>query len=151
MRILFVVIVGVALGMTGCKKKPTTTPTESPPPSGVRGNSNYVAGGGAVQNVRQEAKRAVTLNDMHQIGLMISMSEIENNKMPSKNEIYSLLSQTPNLRKLIDDGDVILTGTKSREGLWAYEVDADVKGGIGLVAGVPNRYRADEIKQYLGQ
>jgi hypothetical protein len=153
---LFVVIVGVLLGAAGCKKKttPTTTPTEQPAatqPTGVRGNTNYVAGGGAVQNVRQAARRAVTLNDMHQIALLIAQSEIENNRMPSVNEAYGLLASAPNLKKLVDDGDVIFTGTRDRSGMWAYEVESDVKGGVAIIGGTAARHSADEIKQYLGR
>src|SRR5262249_15842702 len=132
MRILFVVVVGVLLGATGCKKKtpPTSQPTDAAAtqPTGVRGNTAYVAGGGAAQNVPQAARRTAALKDMHQIALTISQWEIENNRMPNVNEIKSLLASSPNLKKLIDDGDVILTGTNRRDGLWAYEVEADVKG-----------------------
>jgi hypothetical protein len=154
MRILFVIVVGVLLGAAGCKKtKPTTAPTEETPsqPTGVRGNTSFVPGGGAVQNVRQAGRRTITLNDMHQIGLAISQWEIENNRMPNTNEIKSLLASYPNLKKLVDDGDVILTGTTKREGLWAYEVEADVKGGVAIVSGTAARYSADDIKQYLGR
>jgi hypothetical protein len=153
MRILFVVIVGVLLGAVGCKKKTntTSTPTEQPAstPTGVRGNTAFVPGGGAAQNVRQAARRTVALTDMNQIALTISQWEIENNRMPNRLEVSAALA--PNLKKLIDDGDVILTGTNKREGLWAYEVEADVKGGIGIVSGTASRYSADDIKQMLGR
>jgi hypothetical protein len=153
---LFVVVVGMLLGAAGCKKKapPTAAPTEQPAatqPTGVRGNTNYVAGGGAVQNVRQAARRAVALNDMHQIALVIAQWEIENNRMPNRNEIYAALASSPNLKKLIDDGDVILTGTNRRDGLWAYEVEADTKGGVAVVSGTAARYSADDIRQHLGR
>jgi hypothetical protein len=155
MRILLVVVVGVLLGSAGCKKPASSTvasKTESTPaPAGNRGNTNYVPGGGAVQNTRQAARRVVALNDMSQIALTIASWELDNNRMPNKNEIYAALSGYPNLKKLIDDGDVILTGTTKREGLWAYEVEADTKGGIGLVSGTASRYSADDIKQMLGQ
>ncbi len=71
--------------------------------------------------------------------------------MPNISEIKTMISTAANLKELIDTGSVILTGTTDRAGLWAYEIEADVKGGLGLVAGVPNRYSADEIKQYLGR
>lgn len=155
MRILFVVIVGVLLGSAGCKKKttPTSATAETPatPATGVRGNTNYVPGGGAAQNVRQAGRRFVTLTDMNQIALAMSQWEIENNRMPNYNQAYAIVSQYPNYKKLVDDGDVILTGTNNRSGLWAYEVEADVKGGVAIVAGTANRYSADDIRQYLGR
>jgi uncharacterized protein (DUF1015 family) len=110
-----------------------------------------VPGGGAAQNVRQAARRVVALNDMNQIALTIAQLELDNNRMPNVNEIYTALSAYPNLKKLIDDKDVILTGTNKREGLWAYETEADVKGGIGIVSGTASRYSADDIKQMLGR
>src|SRR5262245_41391986 len=98
MRDFLIVIVGVLLGTAGCKKKsnPTSTPTEAPAPSAGRGNTNYVPGGGAAQNVRQAARRTVALNDMHQIAVTIAQWEIENNRMPNRNEAYALLA--PNLK-----------------------------------------------------
>jgi hypothetical protein len=155
MRICFVVVVGVLLGTAGCKKKttPTSNPTEQPPPATAPaggGNTNYVPGAG-LQNIRQAGRRLVRDNDLKQIGLLITQWEIENNRMPNVSEIKSLLASAPNLKELIDTGSVILTGTTERSGLWAYEIEADVKGGLGLVAGVPNRYSADDIKQMLGR
>jgi hypothetical protein len=88
---------------------------------------------------------------MHQIALLIAQWEIENNRMPSANEAYGLLASSPNLKKLVDDGDVIFTGTKDRSGMWAYEVEADTKGGVAIVSGTAARHSADEIKQYLGR
>lgn len=155
MRILFVVVLGVLLGATGCKKKtqPTSTPTEQPAAAAAPvggGNTNYVPGAG-LQNIRQAGRRLVRDNDLKQIGLFITQWELENNRMPNINEIKSLVASSPNLKELIDTGSVILTGTTERSGLWAYEIEADVKGGLGLVAGVSNRYSADEIKQMLGR
>jgi hypothetical protein len=147
----------LALAPMGCKKKttaPTTEPTQAPAPPAPAGggNTNYVPGGGAVQNVRQAARRTVALNDLHQIGIAITQWELENNRMPSASEITnSVLRSYPNLKKLVDEGTVILTGTTNRSGLWAYEVEADTKGGLGLVAGTASRYDAATIKSYLGR
>jgi hypothetical protein len=153
MRILFVVVVGVFLGAAGCKKtKPTSQQTEQPAttsPAGG-GNTNYVPGAG-LQNIRKAVDRDKLMNDMRQMGMEITAWELDNNRMPNRNEAYALISKYPNYKKLLDDGTVILTGTTDRSGLWAYEVEADTKGGIGLVAGVANRYSADDIKQYLGR
>ena len=139
--------------LAGCKEdapKPKTAPTAvakaEPAPSGGGGNTNYVAGGGAVQNTRQAAKRTVALADMSQLGVSITALADTIGKMPTAQEIQADLKSTPTLLKLITDGTVILTGTQSRSGLWAYELDADTKGGIGLVGGTASRYQADEIK-----
>src|SRR5262245_77317 len=121
MRILFIVFVGVLLGTAGCKKKtnPTSQPTEQPAstsPAGG-GNTNYVPGAG-LQNVRQAVNRDKLMNDMKQMGLEITSWELDNSRMPNRSEAYSIISKYTNLKKLLDDGTVILTGTRDRSGLW---------------------------------
>ncbi len=149
----YLLLVGLAVTV-GCKDdapkaKTAATPaaksTEPAAPSGG-GNTNYVSGGGAVQNVRQAAKRVDVMNEMKGLGLTITQMEITNGRMPTKADIVAEVRSDAKLSKLIADGTILLTGASSRSGLWAYEVDADTKGGIGLVGGTPNRYSADEIK-----
>ncbi len=149
------ILVLVAPG--GCKKKAatpaTTPPTMAPaaaPPSG--GNSGYVAGAGVLHNVRQASKRTVALNDLHSLGLMIELGYTDTGKMPGVNEIKAALGpESKTLKAAIDDGSIILCWTTSHEGLWAYEIDADTKGGLALVSGNARRCNADEIKQLLGR
>ncbi len=70
MRILFVVIVGVLLGAAGCKK-PKSSATEDPAPTG-KGNTNYIPGAGpAINTLQAGGKPLSAINDMHQIGIMI--------------------------------------------------------------------------------
>jgi hypothetical protein len=152
----FVMVAVLVLGaVAGCNKpkkvKPTTPATEATPAPSGGGNTGYVSGGGAAQNVRQAARRVVALTDMKELGTAITQWEVENGRMPNKAEITNLAKGYRNLASLIADGTIILTGTTQRSGLWAYEIEADVKGGIGLVSGVPNRYDAETIKQYLGR
>lgn len=164
MRMLFLLFLTGTVLLTGCKKKEASTPpsggSETKPvspdsaapatsPAMKGGNTNYQAGAGAAQNVRQAARRTVALNDMHQIGVIIQQYETLNNRMPNAQEIQSELRQTPNLLALITGGSIILTGTTNRSGLWAYEAEADTKGGIGLVGGTASRYSADDIKAFL--
>ncbi len=142
--------------LAGCKddapksvSPPTPAAKAEPAPSGGGGNTNYVAGGGAVQNSRQAAKRADLTNDLANLGTFMTDQEITLGKMPSAAEVTAALKADPNFRKvseLVAAGTIMLTGTTSRSGLWAYEIEADSKGGLGLVAGRANRYTADEIK-----
>lgn len=134
----------------GCKKKPKATEAEPAAPA-VSGNTQYQAGAGAVQNVRQAARRTVALNDMHQLGQFISLQYNETGKMPTVQQIKANLSQSQNILSQINDGTIILTGTTDHSGLWAYEVDADTKGGIVLQAGSARRATRDEVLQLLGR
>jgi hypothetical protein len=161
-RLLTLVLaVTVLVPLAGCgKKKPKpavaeATPNASPAPSGGGGgggggNTNYSPGAGAVQNVRQAGRRTVALNDFHQLGLAIKQVEILEG-MPDKQRILAEVRTYPNLPAAINEGVIILTGTKDPAGLWAYEVDADTKGGIVLVGGTASRATADEVQQHLAR
>ena len=156
MRFFILLVLGTALVAGGCKKKekPVAMKEEpapaAPAPAVDPRNTNYVQGGGAIQNVRQAARRTVQLNDMHQLGLLISTTVQLDDRMPSASEIkQSLRRDAPTILAAIDEGVIILTDTKNKGGLWAYEVDAEKVGGIVLVAGTASRASAQEVQQYL--
>lgn len=162
-RSLLFVGLAAAVGCTADVPRSKTAPTAAPPtkaadptpdpaPTSGGGNTNYQAGAGALQNTRQAARRTVALNDLANLGKFIQAQEIELGKMPTKAEITNALKADPSYRSIsaaVADGTIILTGTSNKSGLWAYETDADSKGGLGLVGGVASRYSADEIKRYL--
>ena len=169
MRLLTLLgLVALLAGGVGCAKKvkkpaAQTAPTqpaetasteEAPANTGTGfasgGNTNYVPGGGAVQNVRQAGRRAVALNDMDQLGKAITNVEILEG-MPDVNRIKAEVRTFGAVAKSIEDGTIILTGTKDRSGLWAYEVDADKRGGIVLVGGRAYRADAAEVQQLLAR
>jgi hypothetical protein len=156
MRFFILLVLGTALVAGGCKKKEKPVakkeePAPAPAPVDPR-NSNYVQGGGAVQNIRQAAKRVVNQHDMAQLGIFILDFELTNGKLPTASEIKAMLTgDAAGIRKQIDEGVIILTGTTNKSGLWAYEVDADKAGGIVLTGPSANARRAtaDEVKQLL--
>ena len=145
-----------AVAATGCQKKPpavaATQPAPPPPAPVDQRNTNFQAGAGAVQNVRKAAARTVSINDMHQLGTFVEQMYSEGGKMPAPKEIKdSIRRDAPKVVADIDEGAIILTGTKDHAGLWAYEVDADKAGGIVLVAGKANRADAAEVQQLLAR
>lgn len=175
MRRFFLLAV-CALALAGCKKKKPAPPDSPPEPGPVQkadtpatnrgdgapsagaavppgfargGNTNFVQGGGAVQNVRQAGRRAVALNDFHQLGIAIKQVEIEDNRMPDAARIRAEVRTFPNIPQAIEEGVIVLTGTRDPAGLWAYEIEADVKGGIVLVAGTASRASADEARRLI--
>ena len=136
----------------GCKKQAATAPTAVAPATGGGGNTNYVAGGGAVQNVRQAARRTITLADMSTLGTLLEIEFNTANKMPSYDTFKATLTKdAPNILAAINDGSIILCWTTNHEGIWAYEIEADVKGGVALVTGRASRYDATAVKQMLGR
>lgn len=160
MRFFIVFLIAAAMA-GGCKKKTAVAPVakkEDPVPAAPEPvdprNTNFVQGGGAVQNVRQAARRAVTLNDMQQLGTLIFSFELENNKLPTASEIKGMLkTDGKSILAAIDEGTIILTGTTNKAGLWAYEIDADKAGGVIVTGPTPaaRRASAEEVKQLLGK
>lgn len=148
MRIfLLIVAATVSLG-AGCKKKSASVASAAPDP-GPSANTNYVPGAGAIQNTRQAARRTVALNEMSQLGQLIELQYNDLGRMPTKQQILANLSQAPSILQHINEGNIILTGTTNHSGLWAYEVDADTRGGIVLQAGSARRATKDEVQQLL--
>lgn len=157
MRLILMTAWVVAMVSSGCKKPattPTTAATPAPAPSGGGGggNTGYISGGGAAQNVRQAARRTITINDMKTLGQLIEIDFTQNGKMPGLNEVKeSLKRDSPTILAAINDGTIILCWTAQHEGIWAYEIDADTKGGIAVVTGTASRYDAEQVKKLLGK
>lgn len=161
MRFFILLVLGTAFVAGGCKKKekpvakkeePAPVAAPEPAPAVDPRNTNYVQGGGAMQNVRQAARRTVTINDMQQLGTMIFSSELETNKMPTVSEIKAMLKlDGKHILAAIEEGAIILTGTTNKRGLWAYEIDADKAGGVIVTGPTPaaRRASAEEVKQLL--
>jgi hypothetical protein len=150
----YIVLCLALISLVGCKKKTTPTSVQQSTATEVSGpqNTNYEAGAGVAQNVRNAAKRIVTQTEMGQLGVFIEDSYSTLGKMPGVNAIMaSLQKESPNTHKMIQEGAIILCWTAQHEGLWAYEVDADKKGGIVLVTGAARRADADEVKRLLGK
>lgn len=146
--------VTASVGLAGCGKKDADDPAPGgPPPVKVDDrNTNFRPGAGAVQNVRQAARRTNALVEMKTLGDLVTIMYTEDGRMPSKEQIAaSVKRDAPAVAKGIDEGVYILTGATDHAGLWAYEVDADKAGGIVLVAGVANRATAEEVQQHLAK
>jgi hypothetical protein len=110
--------------------------------------------GGAVQAVRKAAGRAVTQNEMNNIRTFIEDASLASGQMPTAQQTFQALQQGARATaKLVEDGDIILTGTRQREGIWAYTKEAVSTTGEHLVvngSGV-QRMTPQQIRQALGQ
>ncbi len=148
MRVLSTLFVLVALSL-GCSKAPKSTSTE--PPVDNR-NTNYQPGAGTAINTIKAGKRLAAMSDFDQLKILIFAYDLENNRMPTKEELRtSLKSDAANLLKLIDEGAILVPSTLKKDGLWAYEIDADKAGGIVVFANTVSRKTADEVKSLLAQ
>jgi hypothetical protein len=151
----------IAAVLTGCNKKTDKNefaPADKGGPAGPAApppeskNTNYVPGGGVIKNAANATRRTVELVYLKDLGVTITAMELENGKMPSKDEIIAEVRKEPAYKKLmelIDEGTIKLTGTKNRSAMWAYEVDSETRGGLALVAGTASRKSAEEIKTLL--
>lgn len=154
-RLRFGLLAAGVLAAAGCDNmlgKLKTPPPETSEKIDDR-NTNYRPGGSALGNVARAGKRTAQLHDFDQLGTIIFALELQESRMPSADAIKADLKANPDARDLlkkIDDGVIILTGTTDRQGLWAYEIDAEKAGGIVLVSGRASRASADDVKQYLG-
>ena len=95
--------------------------------------------------------RTVSANDLDQLNKFLEMARSESGKRPrSLAELPGLQRDAPNIYKLIQDGDLVLTG--NAEGVLAYAKSALEKPGPVLIAeGVNPRMEPDELKRKLGR
>jgi hypothetical protein len=137
----------------------TTASGQTPPavhaPTGVVINPGISGGsGGAVQAVRKAAARAVTQNEMSNIRIFIEEASQASGQMPTQQQVMQALQQTARATaKLVQDGDIILTGTRQREGIWAYTKEPVSVTGEHLIvngSGV-QRMMPQQIRQALQQ
>jgi hypothetical protein len=103
-------------------------------PTGVVVNTGGGGGsGGAAQAVRQAAVRTVNRNELNNIRLFIDTASAVG-QMPTRQEIMQSLQRDAQATyKLVEEGVIILTGTRSRENIWAYTYNPQTAAGEHLV------------------
>lgn len=107
-------------------------------------------GGGTIQAVRKAARRTQARNELNTLGLLIEQMRDPFGKMPTREQILQELQRGyPQLFQAVQEGSYILTGTQDGSGLWAYEVEADVRPGIALIGGRVVNTTPEEIVRYL--
>lgn len=143
----------LAVMFTGCPKpNKSTKSTEKIDDR----NTAYRPDGSTLGNAARAGKRMAQMHDFDQMKLFIFSYELENNRMPTIDQIKADLKNYPDaseILKKIEDGVIVLTGTTDKNSLWAYEIDADKAGGIVCVgpSGAIKRATADEAKQLIGK
>jgi hypothetical protein len=104
--------------------------------------------------VRGAVKRTVTLNEMKNLQLYIETASGASGEMPTIEQIKKDVASPMGDRKLaamIEDGSIVLTGIRSREGIWAYEKEALTSGGMVVKADGVDKMTAQQLKQALGK
>jgi hypothetical protein len=153
LSVMLLLAVTVACGIKMPTKKTTASTTE---PTVDDRNTNFRPDASVLKNTVQAGKRVAQLNDFQQMSFFILAYDLENNRMPTKEEVVADLKNYPDaseILKKISEGVIILTGTKDKNAVWAYEVSADTAGGIVCTgpSGAIKRATAAEVKQLLGK
>ncbi|HEX3152903.1 MAG TPA: hypothetical protein VHR66_32830 [Gemmataceae bacterium] len=136
--LLFVALTVVVSG--GCKKK-----AEDPPPPSSGGGENA-----AVMAARRVP--IVTAIEMHDLFILMNYAKGASGKVPTAQETWELLNKPDGNRQLvkfIQEQMIILVPNPQEQGLWAYEKDAQTKGGWVLTHTGESRVSAAEFNNLL--
>ena len=138
MRIATLCLLFLLACSAGCyKKRPKPTSPKEPD---------------LVQRISGKVKETVTAFEMKDLHLFIEYASSGTGQMPNNDVIVEYTKkENPKLGKLLDDGTIILTGTKVRESVWAYEKDSETKGGWVITNIGPQKMTAEEFKQRMGK
>jgi len=102
----------------------------------------------------QAVTRALTANDLKSIQIFMEAASAESGKLPDAATTRAALKMdkgSAHLVKLVAEGVIVLTGTTSREDVWAYEKSALEKGGMMLSSNGIDRVTAADLKKRLGK
>jgi hypothetical protein len=158
MRSFLLLVPVTAVVACGCdlvlkpKTKPTATQSAEAPKTESGGGSGGGggAGFGAAQQTRQAVQRTVTANELKNLQLFIENASLASGKMPTVQEIWAAVQQEDKkLAEFIQDGTIVLTGATTREACWAYQKDADTKGGWILTNSGAERVDAATAKRWI--
>jgi hypothetical protein len=87
-----------------------------------------------VQGVRAAVNRTVARNELENLRLFLDTASGPTGQLPTPAEVsQSLQKEAPQTWRMVQDGKVLLTGIRNREGIWAYTADPQTPGGDHLV------------------
>lgn len=94
----------------------------------------------------------VTEADMKEVWIFIENASGASGKMPSQVLTFqALIAAESKAAPLVKDGSIYLTGTKTRESIWAFETKALTSGGLVCSQNGVETLTAAELKKRLGK
>ncbi|VTR97210.1 hypothetical protein [Tuwongella immobilis] len=108
--------------------------------------------GGAAQAVRGAVRRTVSANDLANLRIYIESASLASGSMPGPQQILADVSRDlPGVVKAVQEGSLVLTGIRQREGVWAYEAAAlsQANGGMVLTNNGVERMSPQQLQQAL--
>jgi hypothetical protein len=142
-------LVASALMLLACGCTPPKLKTEAAEPTRRGSNAGT---SGLVSQVRQKVEQVVTAAEMKDLHLFMDAASAVEGRLPNVETIRAAVSrENPKLGQLLQDGSIVLTGIRQREGIWAYEKDAPERGGWIIDQSGPRQVTAAEFRQLLGR
>lgn len=106
--------------------------------------------GGLVSQIKDKTQQIVTAAEMKDLHLFMDAASAVEGRLPTAEIVrQSVMKENPQLARLLQDGHIVLTGIRQREGIWAYEKDAPEKGGWIVDQSGPRQVSADEFRRLL--
>jgi hypothetical protein len=104
-------------------------------------------------NTGGKPRSVVTDKDMREIWIFIDTASGASGTMPGPDVIYaSLIKANSPAAALIKDGSISLTGTRTRESVWAFETAALTQGGwVVSQNGVETLTAAELTRRLMGK
>ncbi|VTR94402.1 unnamed protein product [Gemmata massiliana] len=98
------------------------------------------------------ANKIVAMADMREVWVFIENASGASGKMPTAALTYAALREASSpAAALVKDGAIILTGSTSRESVWAFEARAYLNGGLVVSQNGVETLTAAELKTRLGK
>jgi hypothetical protein len=129
------------------------SPTKLPVPGGPGVVSSNMGVSPPVGTATNTGTKPVSEADMKDVWIYIENRSGASGQMPSPRETYAaLIAAKSSAADLAKDGSIVLTGTRTRESIWAYEARAIKQGGlVATQNGVENLTAADLVRRLAGQ
>lgn len=99
---------------------------------------------------RNAVQRLVAMNDMREVWIFIENASGASGTMPGPDVIYAALVEAKSpAAALVKEGSITLTGTRTRESVWAFETAALAQGGLVVSQQGVKKLTAAELTQRL--
>lgn len=135
------------------KESETKPSTAQATPESTDTGDGQQSGGrlGVISSVRGAGQRTIALNDLRTLAQYIQQIYVLENRMPDVDRIKAELRDAPNVLQHIQNGDIILTGTKDGGGIWAYHKEASGTGYLVIQNGSPIRMTKQDFEDVMGK
>ena len=135
-------------GTTGTPSKPSTPAGTPSPPASPTGKTPATPA--PATGTPSGSGRSVSEANMKDVWVFIDNRSGATGQMPSMRDVYDALATAKSpAAYLVKDGSIVLTNSRSRDSVWAYEKNAPLNGGLVAGSNGVERLSADQLKGRL--